>query len=808
MADDNVRVATDGSGKRIDNESFTRAADTIYRQRVALGGSEDVEQVKVINSDPGASEYGVVVRNLPSGTQPVSAASLPLPAGAATSAAQTTGNTSLATLAGAVAGTEFQVDVIAMPAVDTELPAAAVLADNTVNPTTPSVGALNMVYDGATWDRARGDSTDGALVNLGANNDVTVTGTVTANAGSGPFPVSDNAGSLTVDAPIGTPVNVQIGDGTRTATVRDTGASDSLNVAIVDASGAQVTSFGGGTQYNEADVDATITGTAVLWEDTSDTLRAVSAAKPLPVNVVAGGAGDGSILDGVSAAIKATVLDYTNSNPLAVRLTDTSGDYIAAGGGTQYTEGDTDASITGGAVLMEGAANTLVPLQGTAADGVLVNLGGNNDVTVASLPLPAGASTFAEQQTQTTHLGTIAADTTDIETAVELIDDTVATLGTTTYTEAATKGLIVGAVRRDADTTLVDTTNEVGPLQMNAAGQLKVEAFSGEPLPVTLTSTTITGTVAATQSGTWNVNNVSGTVSLPTGAATQTTLAAVQTSVELIDDTIKVLGTDTYTEATTKGTVIGAVRRDAETSPVGTDNEIGPLTMDALGRVKVAATLLAGTTNIGDVDVLTVPAPLNLTGNGAAASALRVTLANDSTGTAVVTGAAAHASPVSGNPNLVAGRASTAVPTDVGADGDVASIWTNRNGAPVVTNAPHVGLIGSPWDLNCKGAQYTSTQTSTVLQAGGASEKIVVTKIQIQAYATTAFDLQVYFGTGAFARGTNRAIFDGTFKPSSTLAPGVVDTGPWISGTNGDDVLVTTSAAGSVTITIWFYLVT
>lgn len=44
-----------------------------------------------------------------------------------------------------------------------------------------------------------GSSTDGLLVNLGANNDVTVTGTVTANAGSGPFPVSDNGGSLTVD---------------------------------------------------------------------------------------------------------------------------------------------------------------------------------------------------------------------------------------------------------------------------------------------------------------------------------------------------------------------------------------------------------------------------------------------------------------------------------------------------------------------------------------------------------------------------------------------------------------------------------
>lgn len=44
---------------------------------------------------------------------------------------------------------------------------------------------------------------------------------------------------------------VKLTDGTLTATVRDTGSSDSLNVAIVDGSGNQITSFGGGTEYTE-----------------------------------------------------------------------------------------------------------------------------------------------------------------------------------------------------------------------------------------------------------------------------------------------------------------------------------------------------------------------------------------------------------------------------------------------------------------------------------------------------------------------------------------------------------------------------
>ena len=69
------------------------------------------------------------------------------------------------------------------------------------------------------------------------------------------------------------------------ATVFDLASSNPLATQIVDATGTAITSFGGGTQYTEGDTDATITGTAMLWEDTSDTLRPVSAAKPLPVDV-------------------------------------------------------------------------------------------------------------------------------------------------------------------------------------------------------------------------------------------------------------------------------------------------------------------------------------------------------------------------------------------------------------------------------------------------------------------------------------------------------------------------------------------
>lgn len=90
---------------------------------------------------------------------------------------------------------------------------------------------------------------DGLLVNLGANNDVTVTGTVSVTE---PVSVDDNGGSLTVDAPLGTPVNVQVGDGANTATVRNLAANDALNVALVDGAGGQITTFGAVSHVDDA----------------------------------------------------------------------------------------------------------------------------------------------------------------------------------------------------------------------------------------------------------------------------------------------------------------------------------------------------------------------------------------------------------------------------------------------------------------------------------------------------------------------------------------------------------------------------
>jgi hypothetical protein len=134
-------------------------------------------------------------------------------------------------------------------------------------------------------------------------------------------PVSDNGGSLTVDDGGGSITvdgtvaatqsgtwSVQLTDGSLTASIRNTGSNDSLNVAIVDASGNHITSFGGGTQYTEADVDATPMGTVSMWWDDGDnSIHAASPTNPFPVTVVSGGGGgmvdDSPFTPGVSTVV-------------------------------------------------------------------------------------------------------------------------------------------------------------------------------------------------------------------------------------------------------------------------------------------------------------------------------------------------------------------------------------------------------------------------------------------------------------------------------------------------------------------------
>lgn len=64
------------------------------------------------------------------------------------------------------------------------------------------------------------------------------------------------------------------------------GPTGQAKEALVDVNGhvqVDILSGGGGTEYTEDDIDSSITGGVIMWEDTGDTIRAVSGDKPLPI---------------------------------------------------------------------------------------------------------------------------------------------------------------------------------------------------------------------------------------------------------------------------------------------------------------------------------------------------------------------------------------------------------------------------------------------------------------------------------------------------------------------------------------------
>lgn len=196
-------------------------------------------------------------------------------------------------------------------------------------------------------------------------------------------------------------------------------------------------------------------------------------------------------------------------------------------------------------------------------------------------------------------------------------------------------------------------------------------------------SLTVDGTVAATQSGTWNVTNVSGTVSLPTGAATAAKQPALGTAGTASADVISVQGI-------------------ASMTPLQIEDNGGSITVD--GSVSLGAAIPAGTNNIGDVDILSIAAGDNNIGNVDIVTMPNVTLAAG-TNTNEVVGDAAHDAVAAGNPVLVGGYASATAPADVSADGDAVMLWALRNGSQVVNLAAGGSLIGATsnaLDVNIK----------------------------------------------------------------------------------------------------------
>src|SRR3990167_2304685 len=279
-------------------------------------------------------------------------------------------------------------------------------------------------------------------------------------------------------------------------------------------------------------------------------------------------AGGGAIQDGVTSTIEATVLDYTSSNPLAVRLTDTAGDYVSAIGGTQYTEDAVAATNTVGNALIvireDARAGGL-----TTADGDNVALRGNNlcelyvkhtdsiavtgtfwqatqPISNAGITTIAGAVSGSEMQvdivgslpTGTNAIGKLApnsgVDIGDIDVTSVIPGVGATNLGKAidTATGATDTGVLALATRDDALTTLTPADGDNSQLRVDSTGRLWITHGGLDDLE--------NGSVELTafQGGAWTVGLISADATNLNNVDTATTAMAGST-----DDTGFGLGT-------------------------------------------------------------------------------------------------------------------------------------------------------------------------------------------------------------------------------------------------------------------------
>jgi len=283
----------------------------------------------------------------------------------------------------------------------------------------------------------------------------------------------------------------------------------------------------------------------------------------LPVKAGSGGL-DAQMQDGSGNAL--TSATRGSEQALSVQLVDGSGTQITTfGGGTQYTEGDTDATITGTVLMIEASADTIGAV-GTAnvlpvgdASGSLTVDDGGSPISVddngSSLSVDDGGSTISIDGTLTSITNVVHVDD---NSSTLSIDDGASTI--------SIDGTLTGI------TNVVHVDDNSGDLSIDDGGNV----------------ITVDGTVAATQSGTWNSQTQDGSGNALTSASRGSERAL---SVQVVDSSGNQItsfggsgGTamnddSAFTVGTTSTTPVAGIYRSSRDTV--DDNDAGALAMNA-----------------------------------------------------------------------------------------------------------------------------------------------------------------------------------------------------------------------------------
>jgi hypothetical protein len=363
---------------------------------------------------------GTVTANAGTGTLAVSAASLPLPSGASTSAKQPalgvagTPSSDVLTVQGTASMTALKVDGSGVTQ-----PVSGTVA---VSGTIPVSGTVT-ANQGGTWTVQPGNTAnttawkvDGSAVTqpvsgtVGISGTVPVSGTVTANIGT--------SGSLALDATLtGGSQQTKITDGTHLASVKAAStaavAADTALVVAISPNNTVPVSLASTTVTGTVTVSGTVTANAG-----TGTMAVSAASLPLPTGAALDASvtglqvAQGSTTSGekgtlVQGAVTTGAPAYTTAQTSPLSLTTAGALRVDASATTQPVSGTVTANQGGTWTVQPGnTPNTTAwkvdgsavtqPVSGT----VTANAGtGTMAVSAASLPLPSGAATSANQST-------------------------------------------------------------------------------------------------------------------------------------------------------------------------------------------------------------------------------------------------------------------------------------------------------------------------------------------------------------------------------------------------------------------------
>jgi hypothetical protein len=503
----------------------------------------------------------------------------------------------------------------------------------------------------------------------------------------GALPAGDaNIGNVDI-VTVPAPLNV-VGGGAEATALRVTLANDSTGVVSVDDGGGAIT------------VDGTVT--AELSATDNAVLDAIAAAVATEGDAL----GDGVLIQGDDGTDRTNVLVDADGH---LQVDVLSG----GGGGTQYTEGDTDATITGTAMLMEGVGDALVVVPGTAADGVLVNLGANNDVAVSG--------------TVTAELSAADNAVLDaIQTAVEKLDDAVA--GSELQVDVVASALPTGAATAAKQDTIIGHVDGIETVlgTIDADTSALAGCVGGSEMQVDVVGALPAGSNAigklAANSGV-DIGDVDVTSVVPGVAATS--LGKAEDAAHSSGDT---------------GVQVLAVRKDTAAALAGSDGDYAPLEVDSAGKLHVnvgAVTPGSAASNLGkaedaahssgDVGVMMLAVRDDTIGVFSGAEGDYEPLHTDANGRLYVNsqGAVAHDAAAAGNPVQIAGEARSTERAAV-ASADAARLVTDLVGKLITLPYANPELF-----VKGKTAAITDTTRTAVIAAQGAGVKLYITHIAV-----------------------------------------------------------------------------